>query len=60
MLEHKETVKRPWIATANMATLINGKEEYLDKVKNDGDDSKPGVQAVEVLNATIIMKFDRS
>ena len=43
-----------------MATLINGKEEYLNKVKNDGDDSKPGVQAVEVLNATIVMEFECS
>lgn len=43
-----------------MATLMNGKDKYLDKVKNDGDDSKPGVQAVEVLNATIIVKFECS
>lgn len=43
-----------------MATLINGKEEYLDKVQNDGDDSKPGVQVVEALNATIIVKLECS
>lgn len=43
-----------------MAMFINGKEEYLDKEKNDGDDSKPGVQAVKVLNAIIIVKFECS